>query len=76
MTPEFIRMLNRALAVTAIGLGGFGMLCCLPFVAVSGHILWIIGAAIIMLAAAVVFAAGEVTLAIMVTTEQKTGAQK
>lgn len=64
MTPEFIKMVNRSLAVVAITCGGFGMLLCVPYL-LSVHIDIIIGAGVVFLAGAVLYAAGSISMAIL-----------
>ncbi len=64
MTQEFITMLNRALAVVAIAGGGFGMLLCVPYL-LSVNLWIILAAGVIFLAGAVLYAAGSISMAIL-----------
>lgn len=68
MTKEFIRQINKALALVSVFFGGCGMLLCVPFFLVNN---WtIIGVTgIVFLAGAVLYGTGELSMAILIQQE-------
>ena len=65
MNPEFVKTINKALALVAIACGGFGMMLCVPFL-LSSNLVIITSTAIVFLAGAVLYGAGATSMAILV----------
>lgn len=65
MTPQFLKTVNQALALVAIGCGGFGMMLCVPYL-MSVHWVVIQASAVVFLSGAVLYAAGAVCMAILI----------